>query len=479
MKDACKESPLYFAAYVWLLIPYILFLGGWFHLWISVPLIAFIIYAAIYVYFNTCVSRKRRQTGCMPGFNKKRIFLILALVFAWVIFSGIGGVFWQDEWDHGFRNGVFFDLVNHPWPVLDYEGNRQELLCYYFGFWLPSALFAKLTSSMEAGYLFQLLYAVIGASIAMMMVCRYAGAAKLRIPFIFLLFCGWDIVAYLLLDGYNGFTNAVFDLKDLSYGYFSAPSTAIQLYFIYNQGIAIWIVLMLLLKVKDKAGMVVFTWALLSIYSPIAAAATVLPVCVWTIKDWKNAFSVLNLGATIIGLLTLSFYMSNRRAAGFSLNPGADFPILILFLTLSYGVYLPFVWKEIRHDYTFWLLFGSMCILSWTRLGDAPDMGIRCAIPSFLYLTIVVAKKSLSFEKWPRLRKVLFIVVFSIGAISPLGIYARAAYHNLSYYRGRINSMKSEPYPTLFMDNPCHDNFIGSTDSFYARYLMPKRARLS
>lgn len=134
--------------------------------------------------------------------------------------------------------------------MLDYEGNRQELLCYYFGFWLPSALFAKLTGSMEAGYLFQLLYAVIGASIAMMMVCRYAGAAKLRIPFIFLLFCGWDIVAYLLL--------------------------------------------------------------------------------------------------------------------------------------LSYGVYLPFVRKEIRHDYTFWLLFGSMCILSWTRLGDAPDMGIRCAIPSFL-----------------------------------------------------------------------------------------------
>lgn len=50
-----------------------------------------------------------------------------------------------------FRNAVFMDLVERPWPVQS-GGNA---LVYYLGFWLPSALVAKLTHSLETGFFIQ------------------------------------------------------------------------------------------------------------------------------------------------------------------------------------------------------------------------------------------------------------------------------------------------------------------------------------
>lgn len=468
MKFSCKCSPLYLAGYIWLLVPCLIFISCWFRLCISIPVIALLLCGLLEV-MNTPIIAEPFHSD--TSISKKSACYLLLL--AWVLFSGIGGLFWQDAWDHGFRNAIFFDLVNHSWPVIDFEGGTPELLCYYFGFWLPAALVSKAAGSLEIGYIFQLLYAAAGAVIALAMVFRHVGAVKLRVVLLFILFCGWDIAAYLIFNDYVSVARTFLDLKDLSYGYFSAPSATVQLYFIYNQGIAFWIAFMLLLKVKNHSRVLIFTYSLLSIFSPITAAGLAPLIAVWVLKDWKHAFSAANIGGLLFGLLSLSFFMSNGRAAGFGLNSEAGLLAFCLFILLSFGIYLPFVWNRIRCDSTFWVLFGTMCVLSWTRLGDSTDMSIRCAIPSFFYLLLTVMKETLSFDSWPKLRRILFLIVLGIGALSPLGVFARAALHNLNYYRGNSHSLRSEPYPTLFMDIPCHDNFIGTvTDSFYARYLM-------
>lgn len=109
-------------------------------------------------------------------------FLIMTiLLFLFTIFSGIGGLAYQDYWDHAFRNAVFNDLVNHSWPVTETIDGKIELLCYYFAFWLPAAIVAKLTGSMFLGNMVQLAYAFIGFMLIAIFVFNNIGEHKIKL----------------------------------------------------------------------------------------------------------------------------------------------------------------------------------------------------------------------------------------------------------------------------------------------------------
>lgn len=459
---------LYLYAYLWLLLPAILFLIGWTRVWIALPVALLLCYGVW-----RSVATLTLQPYIPLAVNRRLIWSLMLLT-AWVLLSGLGGLMWQDYWDHGFRNAIYFDLVNHPWPVTETENGEPALLCYYFGFWLPSAMIGRLTGSLEAGYWIQFFYGLTGTILAVLMIFRYLGTVRVRIVIIFALFCGWDFVAWTILGEDISLHEAVFALKDLCYGGFSSPSATTQLYFIYNQGIAIWLVLMLLLRQRDNAGALLLTYSLLAIYSPIAAAATAPVVICGCICRWRDALTAANCAGLLFGLIVVAFYLANSRVGGFGLNVWGTIPIFLLFLICTYGVYMPFVWPEIRRDSIFWWLFGTMVILSWTRLGDAGDMAWRCTIPASFYLMLLLMRKAIDIRSW-NVRSVAFACVLGIGMLAPAGILMRSAGHQLLYWRGELDSTRSEAYPTMFMDNVCHDNFIAPGESFFTRYIMRGR----
>ena len=74
------------------------------------------------------------------------------------------------------------------------------------------------------------------------------------------------------------------------------------------------------------------------------------------------------------------------------MNDWGTIPVFLLFLICSYGVFMPFVWRRLRNDRIFWWLFGTMIVLSWTRLGDTGDMAWRCTIPVSFYLMLALMK---------------------------------------------------------------------------------------
>jgi hypothetical protein len=400
----------------------------------------------------------------------------MLLLSAWVLLSGIGGIMWQDCWDHSFRNAVYFDLANHAWPVTEtYSDGAPAMLCYYFGFWLPSAFIARLTGSIAVGYWVQLIYALIGAILTMLMIFRYVGAVKVRIVVIFALFCGWDFVAWLLLRFNPSLMSIVFSLKDLSYHSFSAPSATTQLYFIYNQGIAFWLVAMLLLRQRNNVGALILTYALLAIYSPIAAAALAPVVAYGCLRNIRGVFSVGNVGGILFGVVVAAFYMSNNRVGGFHLSHDCSFAIFLLFLLLSFGVYLPFVWRNIRRDWLFWGLFATMCVLSWCQLGDTNDLAWRCTMPTLFYLMLYIMKETVSVKSWRTPRSVALATVLAIGMIAPVGILLRSGAHQAEcMLYGK--STRSEYLKTLFdRTNICYDSFVTEQDGFFTKYLMRNR----
>ena len=152
-----KKNNLLLIALYYLYIPLALYLCAWVNICISIPL-------ALLLGISPLLLCKQSMDngGSSVTFTRRQLFITMIVLSAWVVLSGIGGYAWQNRWDHSFRNAVFNDLVNRPWPVADGE----NILTYYIGFWLPPAAIAKLTGTIWIGRFCQLLYGFAGIMIA-------------------------------------------------------------------------------------------------------------------------------------------------------------------------------------------------------------------------------------------------------------------------------------------------------------------------
>ena len=185
-----KGKWIYILGYFYLFISVAIFLIGNVKLWISIPLIV-----AIFIGVLKGIKNAPKMEVKLFHGNKK-FWIILLIIILWVAFSGIGGFIWQNRYDHMFRNAIFMDLVNFDWPVIQ----DSNALCYYLGYWLPAAIFGKLFG-LEAGYMFQLIWAMIGVTITFGLICQFLNKVKISNIFIFIFFSGIDIILYLIFSG--------------------------------------------------------------------------------------------------------------------------------------------------------------------------------------------------------------------------------------------------------------------------------------
>ena len=223
-------------AYAYLCIPVLQFLLGWVRPILSIPVAIAIVY---------CLIRNIQKTTPMQAglfSNHRKLLLILAILFVWVVSSGIGGLVWQNRWDHMYRNAIFRDLVVYDWPVVNLAGDTPRGLCYYIGFWLPSAAVGKIFG-FSVGYLFQIVWALIGVVLAFLLISEYLGAVNFKTLLLFLFFSGLDIIPFVLYNVHFG--NAGEILSRLLQGehlelllfQFNSSSNLTLLYWLYNQTI--------------------------------------------------------------------------------------------------------------------------------------------------------------------------------------------------------------------------------------------------
>lgn len=163
-----SERSIVMQAWAWLLLPVMLFVGFWFRPWIALPVLGAIIWsvsrlvsvigAASFVGAAPFQGREKPRRVAAPGVRiSSRWWWMLAVVVLYVVVSGIGGFVAQMPNDHAWRNAVFFDLARRDWPVV-YDDGEGTMLCYYFAFWLPSAVVAKVAGVIRAGDVAQVLY---------------------------------------------------------------------------------------------------------------------------------------------------------------------------------------------------------------------------------------------------------------------------------------------------------------------------------
>ena len=473
-------------AVLYLAIPGVLFALGWLRP-VAAAVVALSLAAGTAGFIRETIAEKKN----LPPIDRRdgrKLAGMLVLVVLWVLFAGVGGFVWQNPWDHKFRNAVFMDLMNHPWPV------RQEGLglCYYLGYWIPAALVGK-AFGLEAGYAFQVFWAVLGISLAGLLMFRWLGKVSWKAFGVLVFFSGLDVVVFglfTLQTAQNPLYSFCGNLfrgvhMELLGENFNSSSNTTLLFWLYNQIIPFWVGMMLLLTRRNNRSAVLI-FGLMLFYCPFPCVALMPVMVYWMLLEgerritvsglwrrFRQAFTLCNLSVVPFALTIALYYASNiaRGKLGFLPLNGAVLGRFILFFLCEFGVYLLFVYRDNRKDPLLYLLGAVTAACSFVVMGDSYDFAWRTCIPFTFYLMLLVMKQVEGMD-WRRPRGALLALVLLLGAVTPATEMLRTVHGELAVLGGQENA-RSDALPTAFQqeDNECYGNFMGDGNSFFFRYL--------
>lgn len=170
-----SERKLHLASLLYLSLPCILFLIGWVTPWLTLPLVAAIVFTII---------RGTRHTGDVWQIQPHQA-LILLLVFFIValplLTTGLAGGY-NTAWDiTSFRQAMYRNLIDAPWPIVLPDGRE---LTYYIAGFLPTAMASRLVSNTDIQQWLLLLWSNVGTFLALL----YFFHKRKRISWLLVLF---------------------------------------------------------------------------------------------------------------------------------------------------------------------------------------------------------------------------------------------------------------------------------------------------
>lgn len=471
---------------VWLALPMFIFLYGWMRWWISVPLCLLLLFSGLRIIMRlradgghgakTVIMNMGRDKWSDVKVSGTLVTTILIIGIV-LVFFGMGGFVAQHP-DYFCRNAVFFDLAKKDWPVT-YDGSEPRLLCYYFAFWLPSAVASKVTGYIMAGDLMQLLWGLWGMSIGYCWLVSYLGGnAKWYVFPIVLLFGFWDAPLY---GEFYGYLSEIFGVgRDEFYSNYMTFSLIPQIRMIFNQTISLWVALPVLYRSRENPVALLLISSLLFLYSPLPCVGISLAVLYWLIRGGKRSLTIENLTGLLLMAVSGLFYMSNNSADGVGANHRAPWYIVILlgvmFFIVAIGVLLPIVWNRIGRNRTFYILVAIVFFLPLLALGKNEDLCRRAMIPMTIMLTYAVMWEIGNWKSLSKWKHMVLPIVVAIGMYDACDAIDETVERieqfreegrgpKLGYVMGKLDQPDAYPY---------YDNFIAEGDSFYTRYLMKK-----
>lgn len=474
--------------YAYIMLPFIIFAFGYLKTIYAVPIVTCICIAYVLMIRHSepittfGISRK----------NCAKMGLAIVIIMTALYFSGIGGYSFQNA-DHLYRNQIFHLLVDSSWPVMD-SGNTGNAMVYYIGYWLPSAMMGKLFG-LATGYFFQYIWAAFGILLIYYFICSWQNGIKLWPLFILLFFSGLDIIGAIIfsLPGFEGLSLTLTSHIECWARYFQYSSDITQTYWVFNQSIPIWCIMMLLLLQKNSKNYVaIISTAVLTSSLPFIGAVPVLLLLsfssvkndnslnrrlltkgteIW--NSFKTLFSFQNIvGGGIIGLISYAYLSANNSGRHFSLLFPTEVVLFLFafFIFFEAGIYLLCIVKDQKKNALFWLTAILLLICPWIRIGDAYDFAMRGSIPALFLLMLLVVDTMNRFLKRRNIKAIMvLIVVLTVGAVTPSLEISRSVINTASSLSEYGSVQMGEIGTEAIFSEP---NFCGSTeDSFFFKYL--------
>lgn len=449
MKRQCKFITS--TAYLYILLPFLIFLIGWVKSIIAVPIIVILLFC----YWKVC---NNSVAIWIPGFNAEnliKIVFVLGTIALWVYMSGIGKFVYQNN-DHSVRNTVFNILVEYDWPVKNTDilpENRgvfdTTVLIYYIGYWLPSALVGKVFG-LRAGYYAQAVWAVLGIALVYYFICVKAKKIVIWPLWIFIFFSGLDIVGVFLTNADITSYESIWHAEWWSIPYEYSSMTT-QLFWVFNQAIPAWICTMLVYVQQNNRNLVfILACCMLSSTFPFVGLLLIVVFLCFSrkyselekfriskktvkVKEYfkcviKDTCTVQNvIGGGIIGIISF-LYLFGNSSGGRILQEDPrgpayynSLPKLVLFLILEVLVFAVLLYKYNKNNKLFYFVILLLCIIPPIKVGYSNDFCMRVSIP-FLFIIMLWIIEAVA-RAWKEKDYGLFaglVIVLIIGSATPV-----------------------------------------------------------
>lgn len=405
------------------------------------------------------------------------VLLWIFLAVVWAFFGGQGN-HWYQSGDWGARNAIFRDLIYRDWPVI-YE-EYDKAMVYYIGYWLPAAALVKLIGifvpslmfpnsgiAFSIGNQFLWLWTATGLTIVFLLAATYVKPKEkgflALIPMGLILFSGMDIVpvAYKVLVNHQAFPGFHLEWWETILGFqFSSLTTC--LFWVFNQAVIPWIVMLCLMQEKSICNYVYLgVCALISgplpflgIFTYMVLNAIVLLVLRIRKKEnrkgevtgfFQETFSLTNILSLAVMPVIYLYYQTNGSVG----NGNAAFGTTILgfvnvrhigtcniglvafFLLMDVGVFLILIAKYQWKDPFFYFTIVTSLISPFFSVGSATDFTMRYSIPTVLCVCMMCLKV-LGNAEWRRgLLCKLLCIALTLGAFTPMTEFMRGYYRML------------------------------------------------
>lgn len=481
--------------YLYIELPIAIFIIGWLDIKFS------LLFMAVLLISGAIITFKHNDSFTFKiNFTRENIKVMAIsgiLIAFWVYLSGIGGLCFQTS-DHTCRNAIFEMLVNEKWPVVgEYQIGGGDVstvqLVYYIGFWLPAAVFGKIFG-ITAGYYFQMIWAFVGIFLVFLLICNYVDSVKVWYILTLILFSGLDIVGFLIMrpdlpsrmyyvDGESIYSlGSVVHLEWWCNFQFSSFTS--QLFWVFNQAIPCWIVILMIIQMRKNNHMILIMGSLLlcSTFPFIG----IIPFAIYMLfnrdynckfgKEWVKRFVIDTftfenvVGGGVTGIISYLYlranYSSQMKASNVSQHSLKAFLMMwIIFIFLEVGIYFIMVYKYQKKNLLFYISFCWLAICPLFSVGTAQDFCMRASIPALLILVVLIidsVKKM--YDKKDYIYLAAIVLVLAIGAVTPLHEINRSIRYTVNAYYTNENVMQESS--TGLMEG---GNFSGYTenDLFY------------
>jgi hypothetical protein len=399
-------------ALLYLAIPNLIFIFGWF-----LPPAALVLCAAVAYLLHS--ARGPGPIAWTLDRSPGAAAILLAVGFGWAAFGG-GSHFMYANHDWVIRDAVHGDLVNSDWPVA-YKASDGTItvLRSAIGYFLPPALFGKLFGT-EYLDIAVYLWTVGGVLIflALLPLPRRAGWPLLLGIVVTVFFSGMDYLGLLIATQ----TTPIFPLRLEWWVPLSYPSLTGQLLWAPNHCLPIWIGTLLLLRHRHKDELIPLACALLPltlIWTPFAALGLVPFVLLGSWKPlcrlrWKSVPWRLVIGAAIFSFPVILFLLLDagsmtgissstqmQAAAGRnSANQVVSLHSYLLFVTCEFVLLaLALIPHVHRERYLFALALLILLALPLIRFGPSNDAMLRLGTPSLIVLLVLCLEVLLRQER--------------------------------------------------------------------------------
>ena len=457
--NGINVKTLYRATYIYLALPLFIFFASWFN-YAAAGVFSLLLALAFY---KTYTATKDN----MPEWRLKRRFMLFLFSVAalWCFLAGIGYFYYQ-SFDYHFRNAVFRDLINYPWPVF-YE-RADTPLVYYMAFWLVPATLGKLFAPLlQNAYwnfylanIFLYVYAVVGVALIFAQLAaavRTENFKKLTAAvLIFVFFSGLDVIGM-----------AFFRVQEQPFAYhFEWWATFIQyssfttgMFWVFNQFIPIALITLLLYNERNIRHFG-FLIALALFFSPYPTASIGIFAVAYAVLAFIRAndkarflseeiFSVPNiisvfwlLPPIILYFITNSEGMDKLWYVFDYTTPGRLAVFMLLEFLLPVAILLP----RYRKHLFFATAAILLCLIPFFRVDEQNNFCMRSSIPPLIMLAVYVIRFLFenSAAKTRLFSRIALILLLLIGAATPLAEFYRGLHYVIK--AGRLDLVADDIY---------------------------------